>query len=182
LVERSIEPRLEEGVIVTRTVLICSLLAGGLITPSGQVAGPQAKEAHSYPMSVLRPVSFNYLIYSDKLVWPEEPLRCRRDLYVLMDENAFSEDNLKELFGVLSDAFPDPSRLRVMVHTSLEQVRPLGPIGVSEQRDPPNAYKHHLAGYSRIDGNEYFRYIAHPPEGKWTTVVIKGVDPSGEKD
>jgi hypothetical protein len=30
--------------------------------------------------------------------------------------------------------------------------------------------------------NEYFRYIAHPPEGKWTTVVLKGVDPWAEKD
>jgi hypothetical protein len=120
-------------------VLISLLLAGGLQVAPFSNCGPSTQEARSYPMSVLRSVSFNYLIYADKLDWPDNPVRCRRNLYILTDENAFSEENLKQLFGVLSDAFPDPKALSVMVHTSLEQVRPLGPSGVSEQRDPPNA-------------------------------------------
>jgi hypothetical protein len=35
-----------------------------------------------------------------------------------MDERAFSEVSLKELFAVLSDAFPEPKTLSVTVYTS----------------------------------------------------------------
>jgi hypothetical protein len=159
------------------TLMACFLLAVGIQAPVGQVERDKQRDPE-YPMAMLRPVNFNYLIYSNKVIWPEDPVACGRNVYVLMDENAFSEVNLKELFSALSDAFPEPKTLSIMVHTSLDQVRPLGPSNVSEQPDLPNANKHHLAGYFRNGDDEFFRYIAHPPEGKWTTVVLKGVDPS----
>jgi len=77
-------------------------------------------------MSILRSVGFNYLIYSNNLFSPEDLERCRRHLYLLMDENAFNEENLRELFGILSDAFSEPKELSVTVHTSPEQVRAWG--------------------------------------------------------
>jgi len=48
---------------------------------------------------------------------------AQRVVSVLMDEKAFSEENLRTLFPLLSKRFPDPQRLIVHIFTSLEQVR-----------------------------------------------------------
>jgi len=158
-------------------LVACLLIAGGLQVSARQAEREQDK-SRDYSMSMLRPVGFNYLIYSNTVFSAEAEVLSKRNVYLLMDENAFNEANLKELFGVLSDAFPEPKTLSVTVHTSLEQVRPLGPSGISEEPDPPRARNHRLAGYLRMGDNEFFRYIAHPPAGKWTTVVLRGVDPT----
>ena len=159
-------------------ILAFLLLAGGLHNQFRSTGQELKKHPNDYPMSILRSVDFDYLIYANDLVSPENPELCRRNLYVLMDENAFNEGNLRELFSVLSDAFPEPRRFGVTVNTSLAQVRPMGPSRGSEQPEPPNADKHHWARYRRDREDEFFRYIANPPEGKWTTVIIRGKDPA----
>jgi len=133
----------------------------------------------TFRTSFLRDVNFNYLIYANQVFWPEEPILVRRNLYVLMDEGAFTEANLREVFGVLSDAFPEPATLSVSVKTSLEQIRPLGPARSDAEPDPPNADKHNWSTYNRMGANEFFRYSVNPPDQNSKTVVLKGVDPVG---
>jgi hypothetical protein len=60
--------------------ITCLLVAGVLQVSAAQVERGGGKEARSYPMSVLRPVSFSYLIFADRLVSPDEPMLCRRNV------------------------------------------------------------------------------------------------------
>jgi hypothetical protein len=167
-----------KGDIMLAVIAACFLLGGAREAPASSAEVQQRKDSAAYPMSALRRVDFNYLVYANDLVMPDHPEVCTRNLYVLMDETAFNEPNLRELFSVLSDAFPRPGDLTVTVRTSLEQVRPLGEVGISEEPDLPNADKHHRAGYLRLGGNEFFRYTEHSTDLGLKTVVLKGTDPA----
>jgi|GEM_PF-3437244 len=105
---------------------------------------------------------------------------ARRFVGVLMDEKAFSEENLRSLFPLLSKRFPDPQRLTVHVFTSLEQVRTPEESdtgGISEGPSDFSLDNYHRALFIRDDGNELIRYSTELPVRGLRTVVLKGRDP-----
>ncbi len=93
-----------------------------------------------------------------------------------MDEKAFSEDNLRKLFEVLSNFYQKPKVLSVIVITSLKQVGDLPfPPGASGGQEPEGSRKHHRAIYVRFEDEEFFRYTISPPAPRddLKTVVIR---------
>jgi len=54
--------------------------------------------------------------------YPAGPTRKSRGVDVLLDPKSFSEENLKQLFAMLSKRFPEPAKLIVNVYTDLEDI------------------------------------------------------------
>lgn len=117
----------------------------------------QAKQPISPPHS-----DFRYLIVKNL------PLHKGRLLQVLLDPKAFSEMNLRKLFLMLSERFPEPYQLAVGVYTSLEQLptpEEEDYLASSEQEEPENNLtlisnieKYPGASYNRDEGKEVFNY------------------------
>ena len=146
----------------------------GLLLPPGNIPGVWKK---SMSQGADR-APFRYVIVSNE----GEGRRPKRgDGYryveVLLDERAFSENNLKELFRLVSKRFSTPRALHVQVYTNLEDVetpeeKEKGKI--SETPFDPNLERHHQAFYLRDDeGNEWFTYNPNPPDGETKKVILK---------
>jgi hypothetical protein len=140
---------------------------------SGGREGSQGKD----DFRLLDELDFKFLIYQDRIVDFGRPEIARRDLRVLMDERAFSEENLKRLFAVLSKGYPEPNFLKIWVITDLEQSRQPGRVETSSDPDLPGFDLHHFATYFRKNESEFFRYNPNPPQKDTKTVVFKGRDP-----
>ena len=107
-----------------------------------------------------------------------------RHVGILLDEKAFSEQTLRELFKLVSTRFPMPIRLDVQVFTSLEQVETPEEEAEgyeSEMTDIPEANKYHNALFVRSQSEELIRYSDSLPVRGWKTVTLKaqnsGVSP-----
>ena len=123
---------------------------------------------------------FRYVIYYNDVHDPKEEW-AERNVGVLLDERAFSEETLKQLFALLSERYPSPQRLVVDVDTSLDTART-----PEEQEGPavcgacenPSHRQHHWALYMRFEDDEIFRYNPNPPDRDMKTVVLRGKDPT----
>ena len=125
---------------------------------------------------------FRYIIISNEVSnLSGDPKDANRTVSVLLDEKAFSEETLKEMFKLVSKRFPEPKRLDIWVYTSLEQLdtpeeRDRGVI--SESDNNPVFDNYHRALFFRSqDGDEVFRYNPNPPNTNMKTVILKGRDP-----
>jgi hypothetical protein len=104
--------------LLIRHLLIISIaLAGGLFattvsSPSWTIAQQPSELFHS---------KFRYIILSTEVQAIGD--HQMRSVDVLMDGSAFSEENLKELFELLSKRYPEPQWMDASVLTSLEQVK-----------------------------------------------------------
>lgn len=133
---------------------------------------------------------FRYVIVHNEVIVNEhEPSATHRNVEVLLDVKAFSENTLRQLFVLLSKRFPSPDSLTVDVYTSLEQV------DTPEERDAPQPIfessggnnkpgreelifrKHPYAILIRQDGNELLRYRHKIEKSRLRTIVLKGRDP-----
>jgi hypothetical protein len=163
-----------------RSGLCAALLLFGLVFPDGELS-----DAHSRSMQKenkqLRS-SFRYAIVSNEIVnVTGDAADAFRYVVVLMDQKAFSEENLKELFKLVSARFPTPNRLDVQVYTNLEQVETPEEHEqgkVAESPDNPVIDKYHWALFIRSQGNELIRYNPNPPDRKMKTIILKGKDPT----
>jgi hypothetical protein len=120
---------------------------------------------------------FRYIILSNDVGGYDKPTRS---ISVLLDEAAFSEGSLKQIFYLVSKRFPEPQRLEVWVSTSLWQLATPeeADMGViSERGYDPHDDLHPSALLMRQDGNELFRYTPKAPYINMKTVILKGKDP-----
>jgi len=107
--------------------------------------------------------------YSDKI----------RQIEIFMDEKAFSESNLKELFEYLSKSNPEPVGLIVVVHTDWSQFGIANPncdgTGCGECNFDLPRHDHLQATYWRRPEGEYFRYSpkVNVDDSEFKEVVIK---------
>jgi hypothetical protein len=148
------------------------------------IASIQAPVGHGFLLQQKRArdsekVDFRYIIFKNdaRYFGKSEPKAGIRTMRVLLDEGAFSEETLKKLFRALSEKYPEPQMLLVVVITNIEQTYPPGYPQSSTDRDPPEFDNHHWANYTRSEENEYFRYNPDPPNREMKTVVLKGKDP-----
>lgn len=132
---------------------------------------------------------FDYVIVQDKvMVDYDDPAYTHRNVIVLLDSKAFSEETLRQLFALLSKRFRSPDRLTVDVYTNIEQVdtpeeREAGKIffesSIGAGKPSPkelNLRKYPYAILIRQNGNELFRYKRKVRYSKLKTVVLKGKD------
>ncbi|CAN5873008.1 hypothetical protein BH20ACI4_BH20ACI4_12320 [soil metagenome] len=104
-------------------------------------------------------IDFHYLILENSK-WTEKV----RHIEVFLDENAFSEENLKVLFHYLSKKNSAPRHLTIFVFTNWKQLPPSSdcpPTARSNMPENPNEYDYHKAVFYRRDRKEnaeYFEY------------------------
>ena len=116
---------------------------------------------------------FRYVIVENKTY---TIAKSRRTLTVLLDPASFSEENLRELFALLSKRFPQPESLTAQVFTSMEQIPTPEESDLpqaSEVSSNPEIGKYHWAVLVRTRSEEYFRYNPEPPQNTIKTVKVQ---------
>lgn len=152
-----------------REMLAFAVCVGLFLSANGTSMLPGQNSEQSYR------APFRYVIFNNEVDVGY------RYVEVLLDERAFSEENLKQLFKLVSNRFPRPKVLHVQLYTNLEDAetpeeRESGKA--SEQPDNPASDRYHSAYYLRdSDGNQWFTYNPNSPDIKLKTVVIKGQSP-----
>lgn len=119
---------------------------------------------------------FRYLIVQDILAWESQ-----RHLLVFLDERAFSEENLKELFIKLSKKYSEYDELLIKVETNWERLPMpndcLPPVGSSERSNGSDENKFHRAIFYRKGASEYFKYNPILNTSDFKTVILKEAKP-----
>jgi hypothetical protein len=159
-----------------RIILSLVLCIVFLSTANGLATGNSCYGSQKLVKNKNKRAAFRYVIISNK-VDNVDPNNSFRAVEVLLDEKAFSEENLKKLFLQVSKRYPEPEWLKIHVYTSLEQVptpEESEQPAISEDYDNPYNDKYHWAFFMREDGNEQFRYNPKPPDIDLKTVVLKG--------
>ncbi len=110
--------------------------------------------------------------------YPAGPTRKSRGVDVLLDPKSFSEENLKQLFALLSKRFPEPTELLVSVYTDLEDIM------TPEEGDfiwenctldlAKLTPKYPWAFYMRTSDSEHFTYHTKQPNEQPKQVVLRG--------
>jgi hypothetical protein len=153
---------------------ICGL--GLLYVPGLADSNSTAKNQNDKSDQVLR-AQFRYVIVSSSV---NRELNCR-DVEVLLDETAFSEETLAQLYQLISKRYPKPRWMFVNVATSLKQISTPeekdAPV-ISESDHVPELDPHPRAVLIRQGDSELFRYTVNPPSTKMKTVILKGKDPN----
>ncbi|MGE0887740.1 MAG: hypothetical protein AB7P14_29820 [Blastocatellales bacterium] len=123
---------------------------------------------------------FKYLIFRNALDEKKEVQHIRRTLGIFLEEKAFSEQNLKELYSLLSKRFPEPSWLEIWVYTDLNQVETPEEADTPKSSNTPDNLeidRFYWAWIYSNKGNTFFRYNINPPNKQIKTVIIAGKDP-----
>lgn len=127
---------------------------------------------------------FRYVILSNDIESVGRKYRTR-SIEVLLDPNAFSEPNLRDLFELLLNRYPKPDWMFVDVVTNLEQVatpeEAERDITMSHTDNHPEFDKYNNAILIRQGKDEFFRYTIKAPGTEMNTVVIKGCDAATKK-
>src|SRR4051812_10817434 len=110
-----------------------------------------------------------------------------RLLFVLIDAEAYSEQNLRELFQLVSKRFPQPTELWITVCTNLRQIPTPEEIDYLSAHPDDNSIiesldvaKYPSAEYARSKQAEYFEYSPGAGQPK-KTIIIAGKDPTSPK-
>lgn len=140
-----------------------------VIVPSQNASQRRLHETHTAP--------FRYVICGNEM-----GAIGSRQVTVLLDPVAFTEENLKKLFYLVAKRFPEPAPLLVWVKTSLWQIETPEENELpkmSDVGDDPHSDQFPQALLMRTNGNELFRYSSDekPPYRRLKTVILKGRDP-----
>lgn len=128
---------------------------------------------------------FKYVIFSNTLHENKDIHYSRRVVSVFLDEKAFSEQSVRDLFLLLSNRFPSPQWLEVWVYTNLNQTETPEEADLpksSNTPDNPELDRFHWAWIYSKNGNVFFRYNPNPPNRAMKTVIISGKDPYSGKE
>src|SRR5262249_12723535 len=127
------------------------------------------------PQSIGEEPPFHYIIVDTDVMNLDRPDLARQSVTVLMDEAAFSEENLKVLFRLLSKRFRDPDWMIVFVYTHVSQLDTQEQVPKpSDSKSKPMDCTHHSGFMSRHSGNEFLRYNREPGNCEWKTVMLRG--------
>lgn len=95
-------------------------------------------------------------------------------VYILMEPDKVTEDNLKILFGRVGELHRSSSSLEAFAYTDVEQ---LGFLATRQAHSGSPNFKRkesQLAYYRRDDQVELFRYNPNHPKSGLRTVIIRG--------
>lgn len=101
-----------------------------------------------------------------------------RNVEIFLDENAFSEENLKKLFVYISEKNPEPKNLIVKINTNWKQLdfpSDCPGQGASNMPERPDKYDYLQAIYQRRARYEYFDYSPEikVDQSKFKRVILK---------
>jgi len=150
---------------------ILLLLSFCLLTSSQTLCGQDKRESN--------PPSFRYVIIENRLDEDANTGEKCRVVEVLLNQRAFSENNLRLLFQLVSNRFADDQRLDVWVHTSLEQApTPEERDAGATSEDPDESTKHfYWAWYLRSPDDEFFRYSPRNDKSGNRLIQLKSKGP-----
>jgi hypothetical protein len=177
---------------------ICSWSGGNPSPLEGSYKTPQKQERTAPSFRYV--IVFNDVVDAVHEVDPNRTGPKQRFVDVLIDKEAFTEENLKLLYQSLSNRFPDPQLLSVSVATSLSDIEtpeehegphssePEGPAprqregSPSSTRQTPSAIGNPHAIFIRTAVTEFIRYWYPTPKGeKQDEIVLRGADPEKTK-
>ncbi len=153
---------------------LCILVLAAFSVPQFIVKA-ETPAKHEQNNQVCANMNIRYVIFKDDHI--KDPVNSqydKRTLGVMLEESAFSEDNLIKLSKCLMSKYSEPNWLFIWVYTNMEQLSPPDAPAISESGKPSDIDKHHWAFMVRAEGNEFFRYNLNPPSSDLKTVVIKG--------
>ena len=96
---------------------------------------------------------------------------------IFMEEKAFNEANLKELFAYISRKHAKVPVLLAYVKTNWAQLSPVSGdcpgSGASRLPEPPDKYDYHQARYDRRDRYEFFEYSKNLKDPNFVRVKLR---------
>src|ERR1043165_9539076 len=122
--------------------------------------------------------NFRYIIAGNVI---DEIIRERK-IIVLMDEDTFGPDSVKELFRLLDKRFPEPVKFFCGIYTSLDQLDTPEEADMPKDSGPqPRSPEdhHHRAIFIRGAENQIIRYTGKRADSTLTTIILKGTDRRG---
>jgi len=161
-----------------RLLIVVSLCAS-LCPARGPVAWAAAGRSRAQPRRESRRPPFRYVIISNRVDVPAgDPGDAVREMTILLDEKAFSEKTLRELFRLVLRRYPEPARLTATVYTSLEQ---LGTPEEAEQgvlsevgdTNPASDHYHRAVLIRTKDGGKLIRYSTSLPVLGLKTIALE---------
>jgi hypothetical protein len=117
-------------------------------------------------------INFRFIVLGTETYTP-----VSRQVFVFLDEKAFSENNLQNLFVYLAKQYTDKKILIINVWTNWEQI-PL-PVDCTYTGIPhtgnekPEEFKFHYASYRQDDKGTFFIYNPVLNTEKYKKVIIK---------
>ncbi len=128
----------------------------------------------------LHEVEKGYFVISNVVV------KDNRDIFILLNEDYFTEEYLRGLLKELSEEFPEPDRIDIHLYSSIEQVHYFvdghphhGSQLYVESKDPDFWNRHAHGLLFRGNGDEVIRYyIPGDNDFDLKSIVVKGKDPA----
>jgi hypothetical protein len=163
--------------ILISVVTVLFILQNRPIEAQSPVDQTQIKPCPDSPRS-----PFRYVITRNRVnefrYYQNGPNVKARGVSVLLDRKSFTEENLKQLFSLLSKRFPEPTELVVSVYTNLADVPTPEEdeiIGVNCTIDIARLTPEHpWAFYMRSSESERFTYHSKKPDEPPKQVVLRG--------
>ena len=119
---------------------------------------------------------FRYLIFENVVQNDDSGGSASRDVAILMEEKAFSVENLKKLYHLVSRRFPNPQLLNIWIETSLVQVptpEEKDEGASSERPRDPQRAAHPRALVIRSKVQTLVRNTPSPPYINMETIVLE---------
>lgn len=163
-------------------MLIIVSLCASLCPARGPVAWAAAGRSRAQSRRESRRSPFRYVIIGNSVDVPAgDPADAVREMTILLDEKAFSERALRELFRLVLRRYPEPARLSATVYTSLEQLRTPEEAEQGAQSEvgdtSPVSDNYHRAVLLRTrDGGKLIRYSTSLPVLGLKTVALEDAD------
>jgi hypothetical protein len=166
-----------------RPLGICLILMAVVVSTS--IAQPTNMGANQDSSRPSRP-EFRYIILYTSI--REFGSEQQRQVVVLLDDKAFSEDTLRKLAALLSKRYPEPDWMFAWIKTDLAQVRTpeetdlYGHIGSSGSTTPDTSDNYDVAVFMRNGEDQSVTYHTKPPRRDGRIVIKWSTDrPSGGK-
>jgi hypothetical protein len=138
--------RFTAKVVLAILILLCS-------------GGPNGRSAESAQLGIYKSSPFRYVIVHNEVAKTYQI----RQVWVLMEEKAFTEDNLRVLYQLVVKRYPEPSSMDVTVLSNLEDVATPeeadNAIGYSEEKNPPKYSGAPNAVFVRHSYAEFINYF-----------------------
>jgi len=146
----------------TKAVLVILVF---ILTLSGSMAAINGKAETAAQYRLHTSSSFRYAVVHNEVA---KALPVRQ-VWVLMEDKAFTEENLKSLFELVIKRFPEPYEMNIWVYTNLADVptpEEADEGGMSEVKDAPPLSGAPTAVCVRNDKTEYINYFYPTPKGQ----------------
>jgi len=144
--------------------IIAALTLGSILSLGVLLMPKNGKGSVSAPYGLYRS-PFRYVIVRNDFV----KAASIRQVGILMEDDDFTEENLKSIYQLVVKRFPEPYDMNIEVYTSLVDAPTPEEIdggGMSEMKNPPPASGRPTAVVIRNPNGEFINYYYPTPKGQ----------------